>query len=235
MEHVVGATSRAHEVPDLAVRYAEADGEREALLWRPSIFRAPEIHGEANVRAALDTPGGIVLAFAHLSSYTSMFAAFKAALGPVYVVGAARYFQATDRGAPALRLRRTRDVIESCGHPFVPAPGSFEVLRAALRAERTVAIAFDVHGKTRVRLVGRDVCVAGGGSRLAVDTGSTVLPALFRNEGPTVHVSFERPLQPAAGEEPAALEQRLVTEVFEPAILERPWALHEPELRWVAH
>jgi lauroyl/myristoyl acyltransferase len=235
MERVVGGTPRAHEIADIAVRHVEADGEREALLWRPSIFRAPEIHGEANVRAAVEAPGGTVVVFAHLSSYTSMFAAFESALGPVYVVGAARYFQPTDRGADALRLQRTRQVIERCGHPFVPAPGSMDVLRAALRAERAVAIAFDVHGRTPVRLLGRDVSVAGGGSRLAVDTGSTILPVLFRNEGPAVHVSFEAPLRPADGEEPAALEQRLVTGVFEPALLERPWALHEPELRWVTH
>jgi lauroyl/myristoyl acyltransferase len=232
MERVVGATHRASEIPELARLYVDASAERQVLVWRRSIFRAPEIEGEENVRAALAGGGGVVVAFAHLSSYVSMFAAVREAVGPVYVPGAARYFQETDRGADALFLRRTREVIVKLGHPFIPAPGSLQILTDALRAGRGVLIAFDVHGRTPIDLLGRRRFVAGGPSRLAAATGSAILPMLIRNDGPRVRVAFAPPLHQAPGEDAVALEQRLV-DAFAPAILERPWSLHDPHDRWV--
>lgn len=231
MEDVVGATPRATEVPELARRYVDACAEREALLWRPSIFRPPHLAGETHARAARAAPGGIVIAFGHLSSYVSVFAAVREVLGPAYAVGSPRHFLEADRGADALVIQRTRAVIVALGHPFFPAPGSMEVLETALLAGRAALIAFDVPGRTPVELLGRRRLVAAGPSRLAVRTGSTILPLVTRNDGPRVEAEFLPPLRPAPDEEPAALEQRLA-DAFAPSILDRPWSVQDPHDRW---
>lgn len=231
MEDVVGATPRAGEVPELARLYVDAQAEREALIWRPPIFRPPPLAGEEHARAARAAPGGLVIAFGHLSSYVSVFAAVREAIGPAYVVGSPRHFLAEDRGADALFVQRTRAVIVGLGHPFFPAPGSMQVLEAALLAGRAVLIAFDVRGRTPVELLGRRRYVAAGPSRLAVRTGSTILPAAIRNDGPRVEVEFLPPLRPQPDEEPAALEQRLA-DAFAPVVLDRPWSVQDPHDRW---
>ncbi|HEV3001381.1 MAG TPA: lysophospholipid acyltransferase family protein [Solirubrobacteraceae bacterium] len=231
MEDVVGATPRAGEIPELARRYVDARAEREALLWRPSIFRPPHLAGEEHARAAESAPGGVVIVFGHLSSYVSVFAAVRAVLGPAYAVGSARHFLAADRGADALVIQRTRAVIVGLGHPFIPAPGSMEVLETALRAGRAVAIAFDVPGRTPVDLLGRRRFVAAGPSRLAARTDSTILPVITRNDGPRVEAEFRPPLRAQPGEEPAALEQR-VADAFAPFVLDRPWSIQDPHDRW---
>lgn len=231
MEDVVGATERAGEIPGLARLYVDARAEREALIWRPSIFRPPHLAGEEHARAAVASPGGLVIVFGHLSSYVSVFAAVREVLGPAYAVGSPRHFLEVDRGADALVIQRTRAVIVGLGHPFIPAPGSMQVLETALLAARAVVIAFDVRGRTPVELLGRRRFVAAGPSRLAVRTGSTILPVVTRNDGARVEAEFLPPLHPVAGEEPAALEQR-VADAFAPFILDRPWSVQDPHDRW---
>jgi lauroyl/myristoyl acyltransferase len=228
MRRVAGAFA-PDEIPQLARRFAAASGERNALLWRRSIFRPPAVEGAEHARAGVDAPTGTILAFCHVSSFISMFAAMQSIGISSYTVGAERYFQAADKGHTGLTFQRQRSVIERTGHVFVPAPNSMDILKGALQDGETIAIAFDVAGRTPVRMLGQEIKIAAGASRLAAATGARIVPMLFRNDSARVTVWWAPPIEPDP--DFAVVEQRLA-DVFDRVIRDRPWALHEPEFRW---
>jgi lauroyl/myristoyl acyltransferase len=230
MQCIVGATARAGEVDSLAREYVRETWRHVERLHRPWLVdRRPVVDLDLLLEARA-WRGGVLLSFAHHGNFYSISRSLnRLGVGDLLLVVAPSHF-APNQFVAQQGLR----VAESAGGTVaVNAVGSYARLRDRLLSRGTLLIAADVPGSTPVSFLGRQVGVASGTARLALETDALVVPiTLAPGIDPDVQaLAVHPPLDPRQFTGPAPLMQALL-DVHAPAMLEWPAGIGRPSERF---
>jgi hypothetical protein len=227
MEAIVGGTSRAGELDELAREFLIDDEVRRGLFWQPWRYGPAPAESQRRLAEALAAETGTLISWAHLGFY------YKAGRGVVelghdiYRVTGPWLLETPSNDFWGRRNARWRNVFSSRHDLFVCAPRSYPVLRSLLEAGETVLIAFDVPGPRETRFLGKPVMLADGTARLAAESGARILPTRARLVGGRVVQEYGPPLE--ASELGSAEEiHNALAAVHEQWILEAPATLEDP-------
>jgi lauroyl/myristoyl acyltransferase len=224
MEAVVGASSRAGDLTELAKAHLIERGVDRALFWQP--WRVPDIDAESlkRLRGALDGPQPVLLSACHQGPYhrTSLLP-LRIGYKP-YVVAGGWYFEEPSHDYWGRRLARWR---KAARVNLVDSRGSFPVLKALLERGEAVLLYYDMPGRRESKFLGKPAMLADGISRLAVDTGALVVPLRMLRQGHRTRLDIAEPLDARAIADVATLHRELGA-IFERWILEFPPRMDDP-------
>jgi lauroyl/myristoyl acyltransferase len=153
--------------------------------------------------------GGLILATVHVGAILGLVHALAARGLKLYLPGG-------EWGVPTVEGLRGRWIatqnrwVEEAGARWVPLGDSYPVLRALLERGEACLLAVDVPGDVEVELAGRRARVRSGIARLALETGSPILPiaTLRVRWGMTGFIG--EPIDPAGFDDPIELTRHLV-------------------------
>ena len=201
------------------------DAVRAELQWRPWLCRRIAIEGYERFEHARARSGaGVILANLHVGPFLGLVHALAARGVKLYLPGGTW-------GVPTIDGLRGRWIatqnrwVEEAGCRWVAVGGSYPVLRALLERGETCLIAVDVPGELHVELAGRPARVRTGIARLALETGSPILPIVTLRRGWSFVGSIGEPIDPAGFADPATLTRHLVA-VQAPVFLQEPEQVH---------
>jgi len=201
------------------------DAVRAELQWRPGTYRRISVEGYERLEAARARSGaGVILANLHVGPFLGLVHALAARGVKLYLPGGTW-------GVPTVEGLRGRWIatqnrwIEEAGCRWVPVGASYPVLRALLERGETCMIAVDVPGELEVELAGRPACVRTGIARLALETGSPILPIVTLRRGWRFVGTIGDPIDPAGFDDPATLTRHLVA-VQAPVFLQEAEQVH---------
>lgn len=201
------------------------DALRAELQWRPWMCRGLSVEGYERFETARAQSGaGVILANLHAGPFLGLAHALAARGVKIYLPGG-RW------GAPTLDGLRGRWIatqnrwVEEAGCRWVPIGGSYPALRALLERGETCLMAVDVPGTLEVELAGRPARVRTGIARLALETGSPILPIVTLRRGWSFVGRIGEPIDPAGFADPATLTRHLVA-VQSPVFLEEAEQVH---------
>ena len=100
--------------------------------------------------------------------------------------------------------------VQEAGCRWVATGGSYPVLRALLERGEVCLMAVDVPGELEVDLAGRPARVRTGIARLALETGSPILPIVTLRRGWSFVGTIGEPIDPAEFGDPSTLTRHLV-------------------------
>ena len=201
------------------------DAVRAEIQWRPWMCRGISVEGYERFEAArARTSAGVILANLHVGPFLGLVHALAARGVKLYLPGG-------EWGVPTVDGLRGRWIatqnrwVEESGCRWVPVGGSYPVLRALLERGETCLIAVDVPGELHVELAGRPARVRTGIARLALETGSPILPIVTLRRGWSFVGSIGEPIDPAGFADPATLTRHLVA-VQAPVFLQDAEQVH---------
>jgi len=227
METILAGTRRAGETVELARQRLIDDEANRAIFWAPWRFPEPSEATAERVRTLLESKRPLVFSGCHLGPYFQQFAALPGYGVDVISVGGGWHFAEATPDLWGRRLARWVRGLADAGLRRIPAPGSFEPLRALLELGEPVALNFDVPGSFHTQFLGKPVDLASGTSRLAHLTGALVVPMLTRREGMLARVELLAPLDARDFQTPAELHEALAA-VHEGSVLAFPHTLEDP-------
>jgi lauroyl/myristoyl acyltransferase len=183
MESIIGATSHAQKLTEIAKQYLIERQASRTLFWQP--WRTPRIDAasEARLRSMLTGSRAVIQSACHQGPYhCTSLATLSLGYNP-YVVAGDWYFEPPSHDLWGRRLARWRK-----GSParLVNARGSFPVLRILLERGECVLLYYDMPGRRTTSFLGKSVSLADGTSRLAMETDALVLPVRVRRAGQAV-------------------------------------------------
>lgn len=232
MELLVGRTSRAHEVPQLARRYLYETYRYQELLWRTGLaLRLPVSHLE-RLAAVVAEGRGVVLSVVHQGQFGAHGACIARHGFPLTALVAPALFgeqPATFRGV--VRRQLFTQFSSGRGVTVLEATHSYDRLRALLLAGRTVLVGCDLKGSTPVEFLGRTVSVPSGTAKLALATGAAVVPVSVLRDGRLERLELQEPLRPEAYTD----HRELLQAVFDrhaPQVLAWPEAMESPKIHF---
>lgn len=225
MQFLLEHTDRAAEVPQISRRYAEFALLRGYRRWHPGHLSRQPVTGIEWLTSRRDPARGVVLSFLHHAQYDGMFPSLARQGARLDVVVAPEAF---DPASP-IQLRQHFKVAGMMPTTtLVPASVGTAGLAALLEQGEVVAIASDVAGRSPVQFLGREIPIASGAARLAVQTNSPVVLVTAHPQpdvGPSVQV--HEPIDPADFADPADLLAEIMRR-HEPAVLAWPEAFDSP-------
>jgi lauroyl/myristoyl acyltransferase len=227
METILAATPRAGEAAELARRRLIEEEASAAIFWSPwrrGRLTAPSIEIVERARA-----GGrpLLISACHLGPYFQQFSALtRIGLSPIVVSGP-WFFEDPPPNVWGRRLAHWARGAATAGVRLVPAPGSFDVVRALLEIGEPVGILFDMPGSMRTPFLGKEVELASGTSQLAHQSEALVLPMRARREGTRLWSDILEPLDARAFATPGELHLALA-QTHERSILIAPETLENP-------
>jgi lauroyl/myristoyl acyltransferase len=186
------------------------DAVRAELQWRPRAYRGISIQGYERFEAArARSEAGVIVANLHVGPFLGLVHALAARDVKLYLPGG-------EWGVPTVAGLRGRWIatqnrwVEEAGCRWVPVGGSYPVLRALLERGEACLLAVDVPGDVDVELAGRPARVRSGIARLALETGSPILPIVTLRRGWSFVGMIGKPIDPAEFDDPATLTRHLV-------------------------
>ncbi|HET6152686.1 MAG TPA: hypothetical protein VFE15_07000 [Marmoricola sp.] len=230
MRFTLEHTERAAEIPEIARRYSEFALLRGYRRWHPKLLCHQPVSGVEWLTTKRDPARGVVISFLHHAQYDGIFPSLAEHGTRTHAVVAPEAFDpATD-----VQLRQHFKVASS--HPkssLVSTAIGSSGLAEMLQQGEMLAIASDVAGRTPVTFLGREIHVASGAPRLAMQTNSPVVLVTSHQTadgGPSVHV--HEPIEPGDFTDPADLLAEIMHQ-HEPAIVAWPEAFDSPYGRLV--
>jgi lauroyl/myristoyl acyltransferase len=232
MSQLLAHTPRAGEAPELGGRWLAEKSRIGELFWRPWLIRSSSsVEGLEHWHAARAGGRGAVLVFGHILATWSVPAILGAAGLRAYIVLGPHYYEPMPAGYPGIALLHRRraygekalgldHVVVSTGRP--------ERLKELVEAGEVVAIAYDAPGRAPTPFLGRTVGFGGAATRLALETGCKVLPAVPERHGTRLVLRFYPPIDAAEHTDSGSL-RTAIAGAFEPIVLARP---EEIELAW---
>ncbi len=227
MRAILGGTSRADELEQLARRRLIEQSVEDALFWQP--WQTVSVDGAscANRQLALSSKRRVLLSTCHLGPYFLSMSAFSSVgLSPI-AVSAPWFFASPSPDYWGRRLARWRQGLSDRGQRLVCSADAFPVIRALLEQGEMVLNYFDMPGSSRIRFLGKPVMLTGGSARLAFETDALILPLRARRAGDRVWTDFSAPLDPHGFAGAAELHEALAR-VHERWVLELPHTLEDP-------
>jgi lauroyl/myristoyl acyltransferase len=201
------------------------DAMRTELQWRPWMSRRLSVEGYERFEATrARSAAGVLLASVHAGSILGLVHAFAARGVKLYLPGGAW-------GVPTIDGLRGRWIatqnrwVEEAGCRWVPVGDSYPLLRALLERGEVCFMAVDVPGELEVDLAGRPARVRTGIARLALETGSPILPIVTVRRGRRFVGTIGEPVDPAEFDDPATLTRHLVA-VQSAVFLQEPEQVH---------
>lgn len=227
METILAGTPRAGEAVELARRRLIEEEALAAIFWAPWRLSRVTEETERIVGTARASGRPLLISACHLGPYFQQFAGLTRLGISAIVVSGAWFFDDPPPDLWGRRLAHWSQGSAGAGVRLIPAPGSFETLRALLEMGEPVGCLFDMPGSISTRFLGKTVELASGTSQLAHQTGAMVLPLRARREGAQAWSDVMEPLDARDFATPGELHAALAA-VHERSILEFPEALEDP-------
>ncbi|MEP6977128.1 MAG: hypothetical protein ABI948_03655 [Thermoleophilia bacterium] len=219
------AAIRGSRSAKFAQRRLVEDAVRAEVQWRPWMFRRLSIEGYERFEAALAASGaGVILANLHVGPFLGLVHALAARGFKLYLPGGT-WGVPTMEGLRGRWMATQNRWAEEAGCRWVPIGGSYPALRALLERGEICLMAVDVPGELEVDLAGRPARVRSGIARLALETGSPILPIVTLRRGGRFVGIIGEPIEPAGFDNPATLTQHLVV-VQSPVFVQHPEQAH---------
>jgi lauroyl/myristoyl acyltransferase len=171
------------EVTALAREYLGERFVQRAYGWHPTA--TVPVRGLEHLERARWEGRGVLVASFHFGLMWNLGYAVARHIRPLYISGGRRLDEPILQGGRDLWLKAQNMWIEEAGCRFVHRGRSYELLRGLLERGEVCGIGWDVPGRTpvRVQVLGRTVEIGGGLARLAMETGSPVVPAFVWRDG----------------------------------------------------
>ena len=198
------------------------------LFWRPWLSRRGAIAGLEHYSAARASGRGIVAAFTHYGMPYAQFPILAEHGIDAWAMAGAVHFEeglGDDYGGRFARQGRVFVETLGPGRAIVARKGAFKPTLERVRDGAMVTIAFDLTGAMPTPFLGREVQLASGPSRLAVEGDAVVLPFVIRREGIRPVLHFAAPVDPREHPGQASVQAAIA------GVMER-WALDAPEAVW---
>lgn len=229
MMFLLGRTVRSFEVSELLPRYIHYTALRRELLWRPHLVRAQRVDGVEIFHRLRHEGRGIIFNFAHHGHFVGVTPSFAAHGVHAHVAAAPHYFDIGPGFGGAIDRAHIRAVRENGVQTFNSVK-SYEYMRDLLRGGATVGLAHDLPGRTRGTWLGREVSVASGITRLALETGAPIVPVSAAPDGLLTRFYAQEPIDPREFSDREALQAEIFRR-HEPAVLAWPEAVDWPLTR----
>ena len=227
MDLLVGRTSRAPALEQLARAYLLELCRHEELAWRLDVVTRLPVHHVERLRAQLDRGRGVIVSVVHQGHFGA-HPACVARHVPVTTLIASKLLGEQPRTPAGVRRQQLhRTFAHSPDVTLLGAQGSFDAVRALLSEGGVAWVACDLKGSTPVRFLGRTVLVPSGTARLSLLTGAAVLPLSISPDGHLERLEVQEPLLPEDHDSPEALLQA-VFDRHEPAVLAWPQGYEQP-------
>jgi lauroyl/myristoyl acyltransferase len=219
------AAIRGAASPRFARRRLIEDAVRAEVQWRPWMCRVMSVEGYERFEAARARSGaGVILANLHVGPFLGLVHALAARGVKLYLPGGTWGVPTVD-GLRGRWIATQNRWAEEAGCRWVPVGGSYAVLRTLLERGETCLMAVDVPGTLDVELAGRPARVRTGIARLALETGSPILPIVTLRRGWSFVGTIGEPIDPAGFDDPATLTRHLVA-LQEPVFLREAEQVH---------
>ncbi len=229
MQAIVGGTSRAGELEQLACEHLVEQAAHRTLFWQPWKMPSMDSRSTENARTALSSDRGVLASTCHLGPIFLHFWPLST-MRTAYAIAGPWFFEEPTSDYAGRRLARWRKGIEPRNERLLPSQGVFVQLRALLGQGELALMFFDMPGSRRTQFLGKPVMLATGTARLAVEADALVLPIRARREGHRVWTDVQAPLDPRDFSSREQLQDALA-DIHERWILERPGALEDPNRR----
>lgn len=230
MELLVGRTSRAGDLEQLARAHLYETFLHEELAWRLDVVMTLPVTGLEHLRPHVTAGTGVLLSVLHQGHFGAHAACVARHGFPVSVLVASTLYGEQPRNFAGLYRRQLFATFSSSPDvTLVDATGSYAEVRTLLEAGRTVLLACDMKGSTAVRFLGRTVGVPSGTARLSMETGAPIVPLSVASDGRLERLHLQEALQPAEHRDAAALLQA-VFDRHAPAVLAWPQGYERPRM-----
>ncbi|WP_372734998.1 hypothetical protein [Nocardioides sp.] len=225
MEFLLGASQPDADLDAAARRHLEYVMWRRELRWHPDVITKQSVLGMENLTKERGPTGGLLFCFIHHGRYEGSFGAIKRAGGPPLTV-----VVHPDMVKPIRPVHVSAHlVVAERGAECVSAELRYTGIRDLVTQGKTVGIAVDQPGSTKVRFLGRDLLGPSGGVRIAFETETPMVLLTARHtSGHDQEVTISEPLRPADFADPADMLQSILTRC-EPSVLAWPEAYDWPK------
>ncbi|MGZ6827489.1 MAG: lysophospholipid acyltransferase family protein [Mycobacteriales bacterium] len=198
MAAVVGGTSQAHRLEELAGRHPAAMAEGTEFSWRLRLLTRVPIDGMEHLDRARAAGRGLIVSLVHCGPLNGRVRLARE-LTPLHGVGGDWYFEAPPAGYYGYWVNYCRRISRWAGSRSILARGSRQELEQVLTDGGTVVLAMDLPGSTVTSFLGKPVEMAAGTARLAATTGALVVPiALVPGRRPRWRIRLGEPLDSQA-------------------------------------
>jgi lauroyl/myristoyl acyltransferase len=227
MRYLLGKSGRAGDLDALARRYALEGYLRIERWWRPQMTTRRPPRNFERLESLRRDGRGVIVNFAHMGDYQGDMSSLCRAGMRLHMAVAPLFFRTT-------ASRRERQIVRTWtmyGGRVFQATGGRDEMRRLLEQGEIVLLASDVTGGTTVSMLGRDVKVASGAPRLALETGAWVVPLTAWHDGNDRFAVLEEPFDPREFTSPEQLLVQMMRR-HEDAVRAWPEGLHAPLRRW---
>jgi lauroyl/myristoyl acyltransferase len=230
MRAIVGATERAGEAETLAHRRVIEEEVQRTLFWQPWRTASIDAGSLANLQSALSSGRGLLLSNCHMGPMHLHVSALGVRGVHTYAVSAPWFFEPPSHDYWGRRLAHWWHRLEHQrkNERVVYSPGSIPVLSALLQAGEHVLIYFDMPGGRSTPFLGKPVMLATGTARLAIETGSPVVPLRAIRVGAGARTEVGEALNPRDYGDAEELQDALAAR-HERWVLEQPETMEDPD------
>jgi lauroyl/myristoyl acyltransferase len=223
MRFLLGKSSRAGEIEEIAYRYIERQKWRDELRWHPRLICRQRVDGIDILRRDPSRP--MILNFMHHGQYDGLHPSLAYHGVPCHLVAAGQSME----GASAARRQHIKVVIRN---GIIVREAGTANIAAVLKPGVTLSIASDVPGRTAVTFLGRRVLGSSGTAHLSFSTNTPVAVITTHPTGPdSSHWRIHEPLEPTDFDAPLDMLTEILR-IHEKAILAWPEAVDYPIGRW---
>lgn len=182
---LAGPGTSRDEIRRLAREHLVELAIQTELSWHPRDARRMPLHGLEHLERARAGGRGAILATVHMGPMINLGHALAARGHPVYGCGWVTPDDSPLGGDGGRWWKTQMSWIEASGCRWLGRGGTYPLLRALLERGELCWLNWDLPGHTSlpVRLLGRTVEVGRGLGRLALETGSRVVPGFTWREG----------------------------------------------------
>jgi lauroyl/myristoyl acyltransferase len=226
MLHLLGATHRASEAPQLARGYAISMMERSWYRWHPRWMTHQEVRGIEWLRDR-DMSRPYILSFMHHNHYAGLFGSLSHAGVRTHIVMSPKIIG--DVGAQFVQHRK----VVSTASDVIPAVGGTDAIAAQALPGRILCIAPDLPGTTEVTFLGQRRRGSFGAARIAkmVDAPIVLATARQNEDGSGFHIRVQPPIESRDFSDPRDLLDETLRH-HEDAILAWPEVVEAPRARF---
>ena len=182
---LAGPGTSRDEIRRLAREHLVELAIQTELSWHPRAARRMPLHGLEHLERARAGGRGAILATVHMGPMLNLAYAVAARGHPGYASGLITLEDSPLRGHAGRWWKTQMMWVEEAGCRWVGRGDSYSLLRALLERGELCWLNWDIpgHSTVPVRLLGRTMEVGRGLARLALETGSPVVPGFTWREG----------------------------------------------------